>query len=413
MNVGGNLSPPISPSRHRLCRDACMNRPWLATVVVISLVVGCGKSPPAPQTVAPAAPGSAAHAPAAETATELHSPNTTEPHAVAPESVARATAPPTPALAAPGKTAPPAVLDGEVSDDLRKLAARLVERDPDGAWRVSEPVALELEKQTSDAATKLLPLFRDPSIDARRGAAFYLLGSFDPTRPKHVEAFTYLLQDPDKTIRGIGLSAVKQMREADIAKAAGELAKMLDPQVEEQTNNRASIVRLLGKLKSDGSAAIDPLVKSTASDPEPTVRAAALMAISQIAPPEKTVPAYRAALADGSPAVRLVAAVRLRQLGPAAADARPELGKALADGDARVAEAAAEALLNIGGPAVSTLVELLASPQPTTRKLALAALAKLGPAASAAEPAIKKCLQDSDGEVRQLAAIALQNVSGK
>lgn len=395
-----------------------MNRPWLAVVVVLSLVVGCGKSQPTP---APAAPGidtPATPAPATEPSTENASPKTSVPPAVAPNSstpsaIAPAAGPQVPTVAAPEKTAPPAVLDGEVSDQLRQLAARLVERDPDGAWRVSEPVALELEKQTTDAATKLLPLFRDPSIDVRRGAAFYVLGSFNPTRPNHVAAFTYLLEDPDKTIRGIGLSAVKQMREADIAQAAGRLAKMLDPQVEDQANNRASIVRLLGKLRSDGSAALAPLVKSAASDPEATVRAAALVAISQIAPPEQAVPAYRQALADGSPAVRLVAVVRLRQLGAAAADARSELGKALSDSDPRVAEAAAEALLNIGAPAVATLVEQLASPQATTRKLALAALAKLGPTARAAAPAIEKCLQDSDGEVRQLAKIALQNASGK
>ena len=46
----------------------------------------------------------------------------------------------------------------------------------------------------------------------RRGAAFFLLGKFDPAQADQVAAFTGLLDDEDRTVRGFGLSAVKQMR---------------------------------------------------------------------------------------------------------------------------------------------------------------------------------------------------------
>jgi HEAT repeat protein len=170
---------------------------------------------------------------------------------------------------------------------------------------------------------------------------------------------------------------------------------------------------MLGKLKTQAASATGALIEAAQRDPVPQVRGVCLVAISQIAEPDEAIPAYREGLSDADAAVRLVAAARLRQLGPAAVPARQELGKALEDADERVANAAAETLVQIGPPAIATLINSLDARPPTARKLALACLAKLGPAAKDAVPSIEKRLKDDDAEVRKLAEIALARIQGK
>ena len=375
-----------------------MKRASIALAALLSLAAGCGKSdPPGQEPVAQPAADSPDVAPASSSnrAAETAAP-----------------AKPTDAQTAAPASVPPPTAD-KALDELRALSAKLVERDPAGGWRISEAAALELEKQVADADAKLLPLLADPSIDVRRGAAFYLLGRFNPASTDQVAAFSKLLEDSDQTVRGIGLSAVKQMRESDVAAAAPRLVTMLDPVREPQADNRAAIARMLGKLKSQAASATGELIEAAANDPAAQVRGACLVAISQIATPDGAIPAYRQGLSDADAAVRLVAAARLRQLGPAAAPARQELGKALEDADERVANAAAETLLLIGPPAVTTLVKSLDAQAPAARKLALACLAKLGPVAKAAIPEIEKRLKDDDAEARKLAEIALARIQGK
>ena len=111
--------------------------------------------------------------------------------------------------------------------------------------------------------------------------------------------------------------------------------------------------------------------------------------------------------------MRLVAAARVRQLGPAAAPAANDLAATLADSNTGVAEAAADALIRIGPPAVEPLAGQLAASNIEARKLALACLAKLGPAAKPAAGQIEKLKQDLDPQVRQLAEAALKRLAEK
>src|SRR5574339_474798 len=74
--------------------------------------------------------------------------------------------------------------------------------------------ATELEK-LAPKAEQLSPLLRDPQVEVRRGAAFYLLSLFDPANPEQVAALTSLLADDDRAIRSIGRAAVAEMRPAD------------------------------------------------------------------------------------------------------------------------------------------------------------------------------------------------------
>jgi len=296
---------------------------------------------------------------------------------------------------------------------LRDLAARLIESDGQGGWRTNEKAATELEKLGPEGIAQLWPLLKDSSVDVRRGTAFQLLGEFNPANRDQVAAMSALLDDADRTVRGIGLSTVKQMQSADQIAAVPRLAKMLDPAREDRAANRAAIARLIGTLKQGGAAGLPALVATAAGDSDAAVRSASLMAISQVAAPEQAVTPLVKALADKETAPRIVAAARLRQLGAAAAPAAKELAAALSDSEARVAEAAAEALIGIGGPAVEALAGQLSSDSANVRKLALACLAKIGPPAKSAASAIEKCQQDPDSQVRQLAEAALRRISGK
>lgn len=299
---------------------------------------------------------------------------------------------------------------GPRANDVRDLAARYVVSDGQGGWRPDERAATELEKLGPAAVNDLLPLMKDSAAPVRRGAAFYLLGQFDPSQSDQVAAFSRLLDDEDQTLRGFGLSAVKLMRREDQISAVPRLTAMLDPLREPTAENRAAIARLIGTLKRDASSSADPLAAAAADDPDAKVRAACLAAIVQVAEPGEVVAPLANGLSDPDPSVRLVAAARLRTIGPPAAPAARQLAAALGDDDQRVREAAAEALIRIGQPAVEPTAKQLASKNVEAKKLALACLAKIGPDARSALPAIKACREDADALVRQLAEAAIRRI---
>jgi hypothetical protein len=307
--------------------------------------------------------------------------------------------------AAPATT-PPAATPGS----FRDLAARYVESDGSGGWRINELAATELEKLDGEQVVQLVPLLSDRDVQVRRGAAFFLLSQFNPNEPPLVAAFSKLLADSDATVRGLGLSVVRQMRGADQVAAAPALAEMLDPARESKPENRASIARLLGSLKSQAAGQGDQLAVAALDDPDPQVRSACLVAVASVAPPDETVAIMAFGLADQEASVRLVAAVRLRQLGADSAPATKQLAAALEDADPRVSDAAAQSLVNIGKEAVAAIAGKLGSPSTQVRKLALACLIKIGPGAASAAPAVEKCLQDPDPQVKQLAAAALAKI---
>jgi hypothetical protein len=311
-------------------------------------------------------------------------------------------------------TAQPAVSGPAPSvSPLRDLAARYLESDGHGGWRKNEQAATELEKLSAESAAQLWGLLKDPQVEVRRGVAVLLLSQLDPHNSEQVAAFTALLDDSDRMVRARALDAARQFTRGDQIAILPRLAAMLDAQREDRTENREAIARLCGALRGDATEALPALESATASDPDPKARAACLAAAAQIAASDQSVIFLAKGLADNDAAVRLVAAARLRQSGPAAAPAAKELANALGDSDGNVAEAAAEALIRIGAAAVHPLAGQLSSSSTSGRKLALACLAKLGPVAKAAIPAVEKCRQDTDPQVRQLAEAALMRLLGK
>jgi hypothetical protein len=325
----------------------------------------------------------------------------------APAELARANEPESSPVAS-GPIAP-AAADSAVTK-LRELAARYLQPDGQGGWRIDESSATELEKLGPQTHSLLLALLQDSAVETRRGAAFYLLGHFDAENRAQAAAFSTLLSDADVTLRGIGLSAVKQMRREDQAAVAGKLAAMLDPAREAKAENRAAIARLLGILKSEDAAVLPALVAAASGDPEAKVRGSCLVAIAQLAAADVAVEQLIQGLSDREATVRLVAATRLRLFGKSAAPAAQTLTAALADSDPAVRDAIAESLISIGAPAVEPLAGMLNSPSADARKYALACLAKIGTPAKAAIPAIEKCRQDADEQIRKLAEAALKQI---
>ena len=328
------------------------------------------------------------------------------------------TAPPTsstpsasPPIAKPPASAPP--VTSSTDAPLRDLAARLLESDGQGGWKKNSVAIAELEALGPEAVEKLLPLLNDQTPEVRRGAAFYLLGQFNQANPDHVSGFTGLLDNPDRTIRSFAQSALKQMRRQDQIDALPRVLAMLSPETETNAEARASIARFCASLKSDAATTAPQLIAAAASDPAASVRGACLIAIREVAPPEQAAAPLAKGLTDQDAGVRLVAALRLKQLGKAAGPGARELAAALADTDDRIRDAAAATLIEIGAPAAEPLAAQLASPSVQARKYSLACLAKIGPAAKSALPAIEKCKQDPDPEVRKLAEAAAKQIGGK
>jgi HEAT repeat protein len=354
---------------------------WLLAASITGCLIGC--KPAAPPVVAPA-----------PVATET----------VKPENPAPAVEPVTTKLPTVQRPqVPTAPLE---KDSLRDLAARLVEPTNNAGWRISDSAALELERLGPDAPAKLLPLLSDPLLEVRRGAAFHLLSTFDPAVRAQVTAFTQLLNDKDATVRNLGFQAVKQLPAAEIAAVTPQLNTLLDPAHETKAENRAAVARFAGSLGQRGAPFTGNLEKAATSDTDDRVRSAATFAYCQIAtPPESAVPVLKQVLKDYKPAVRLVAAGRLRTLALKAADAVNDLGTALADENEDVRLAASEALVRIGPAAVPVLRTALEGKSSNAKKLALACLSALGPAAKEALPAIEKAQSDAEKDISEAAKI--------
>ncbi len=373
--------------------------PLLASVSLAALV-GCGSSKPEIPPVKPEPPKTV------ESDSSTGSDKTEGKAAVV-----------TPEIAEPKESTPKAATgpkspSNQISEDLRTLAARLVNKSPQGAWRINEAAALELEKLGDGAQRDLVGLLEDPRPDVRRGAAYYLLANFNPDSEQQVAGYSGLLDDAEPFLRSLGLQAVRKMTKADQAAAVPRLAKMLAAKQEPSDENRAALARLLGSFQEDAAPALEALTSGAKEDESPKVRGAFLVAISQIASPANAIPAYRQGLSDPDASVRLVAAARLRQLGKDAAPAAEELAQGLEDSDPRVREAAAEALSMLGSAAVEPVSKHLDAKSAHSRQLAIACLGKLGAAAKSALPLVKKHLADADPEVKQVAEAVVRILEG-
>jgi HEAT repeat protein len=137
-------------------------------------------------------------------------------------------------------------------------------------------------------------------------------------------------------------------------------------------------------------------------DADPALRLEAVRALGKLGPAAAVaVPGLTAALQQRNLKLRLAAATALGSIGAAAAPAMPALAAAVTGAHLVLARLAAQALSRIGSPAVTTLVELLQSPDPYVRREAAWALSEIGPGVlkgcpSAAQPAMSRAEKEAE-----------------
>jgi len=150
-------------------------------------------------------------------------------------------------------------------------------------------------------------------------------------------------------------------------------------------------------------------------DRAPAFRQQAIQALEQIGPKdEAVVPALAGMLQDRNAGVRMGAALALRRLGPEAGSAVPALIAALKDENQHVRFDAVCALADISPHDEAVLAALVATlqadPSPMVRVRILKTLAEIAPGSSAGLSASREALKDSEPEVCQAAAGALDKI---
>lgn len=271
-----------------------------------------------------------------------------------------------------------------------------------------EAAAAALERAAATDSQSLWKLLEDTAPEVRRGAVYYWLDRFDPADPRAVAALQRRLTDPDPAVRAIALSAARRFPPQALQETLPPLSRVLaDRQGSAET--RAAAARLIGTLDAQGRDAAAALAQAAAEDPEPSVRAACLLALCRVALADQAVAVLRQALQQDEHAnVRGVAAVRLGKLRSASAAA--DLAAALADAEESVRRKAADALVELGPAAVTSTAAQLESADVGVRRLAVFVLGQLGADAQDAVAALRQRLQDPDSEVRQLAALAIRRI---
>jgi HEAT repeat protein len=196
--------------------------------------------------------------------------------------------------------------------------------------------------------TALLAALRDPSHAVRR-AALAAVESLEPVPGEAKDALVLLLKDE----QGDGLRrllAVVSRTEGDLPLEALERA-LTHPEADVRRSAFALLARVAG-----GPAASRSALLRGAEDPDATLRREALLALPAL-PAAEALPVLMARLRDPREDVALAAAQGLGRM-----VAAPEL--------------------------VEQLSKMLADPEPLPRRRAAQALARLGPAATGAGPAL-------------------------
>lgn len=223
---------------------------------------------------------------------------------------------------------------------------------------------------------------------------------------------------------------------AEILERAGSAAAGTVPALAEilkgarNVNEAASAIRVLGAI---GEPAVPSLIGGL-RHADAGVPQACARALKGIGPNARgAVPVLVQALKEKDPQLRLLAAEALGQIGPDAAPAVPELTELLKDADPGLRQAAAASLGSLGTAAesaVAGLIDLLrqgakarsasarpfvpGKPPPRTdpKELdtAMVAARALGRIGGTAVPALAKALPEPDREIREHAALALARI---
>lgn len=178
-------------------------------------------------------------------------------------------------------------------------------------------------------------------------------------------------------------------------------------------NVRETAAAALSEFGPEARSAIPNLIRAT-QDEDEVVRRRAIRAIGFIVDPveapDTVVPVLIAATEDADPGVSLQAVATLSEFGVGAASALPAFLAALWTGGVRMRALAGNALIKLGEIAVPSLIESLSHPAAEVRTKAAYILGRIGPAASAAIPALQLLRTDPDEFARTEAGEALARI---
>ncbi len=207
--------------------------------------------------------------------------------------------------------------------------------------------------------------------------------------------------------------AVRSQALRDLATLGAEAAEAV-PALIEAYRQSPKDPEIENALRATGAPAFMPVLRLVLSDNE-TLSLRAANQIDRIArPPAEALPELLAAVKNPPrTGVRAVLLSLLAQFGPAAGPAVPDAVPLLQSSDSSTKAAAASFLGATRSPdAALPLAQLLKGAEGEDRRLAVHALFRLGAAASAAEPQVRKALQDDSREIRIMAEKILQNIEG-
>ncbi|HTU93994.1 MAG TPA: HEAT repeat domain-containing protein [Gemmataceae bacterium] len=278
------------------------------------------------------------------------------------------------------------------ADAVPDLIALLNRRQAVAALRSEAAFALgRIGEPAGDIVPALIAALADSKKDVREQAADALgwIGSPAGTNPAVRPALTAALKDEEAKV---ALKACQALSFIGDAEAAPALLAAFQ-------GGRAAIVleagRALWRLGPKNEPAIPALLSAAQGLIDKSAPARALLA--SFGP--RVVPVLVKALRDDEAARREAAADILGRIGPPARPAVPALLAALKDKSSSVALMAAMALAEIdptrGGAAVPLLADSVDVPGATV------ALAKIGPDARAAVPALIAALKPGKGNVQQ------------
>lgn len=284
----------------------------------------------------------------------------------------------TSALAKIGPAAVPALVRSlkETSADVRRSAAEALEN---------------MGPKAKDAVPALTRALNDVSPQVRRWAA------------SAVPALVKVLKDDNAQIRFLATRALGAIGPAASA-AIPALAETLPDNQEAFT-----VLAGFGKAAKDVVPTLVPLLRHRRS----LVRMYAAKVLRAIGPEAKAaVPALIENLGNPDLFARSEAIHALGDIGPTAAEAVPALAELMTDKRAGVEHLAGEALGDIGPPAVAALTAKLDHPDYEVRLRAVRSLAKIGPGAKAALPALIRMYREPVTVVRMEAYQAIKKIEG-
>lgn len=307
-------------------------------------------------------------------------------------------------IAALGRVSGPYLVRALKDDnsDLRRRAA----------WLLG-PIA-HPSRETVAALRKVSEKDADREV---RMAAVQALGNIGPGIHDVIPTIAKALSDPDRGVRIYAAGALRGIGPA----AKGATEALIRAMGDQDTTVRSSAVGAIGSIGPEANAAVPALIEHL-KDTDIYVRWNTAYAMGLIGPKaHQAVPDLVQALMDNDSSVRCRAAQALGRIGPPPKEVRSVLVRALKDENKYVRIYAASALAGID-PALTAkavLPVLLESlrhrgrPGDQTwlvRLRAAQALARIGPDAKGAIPALRKALKDEKEQVRTHAASALAGI---